>query len=402
MFKNVDIAQEMQLGPDKVGYIVSFGLAHFFKERILNQLTDIRDNVRFTICFDECYNVITHKCQFDVHLLYFDLREHKIVRQFLGSAFLGHTRTSDLKDGLLKVLGKLDFTHALIQLSMDGPKVNWSLLKEIGDLKTEKDPDSPQLLDLGSCSLHVLHGAYGAGQSATHWNICQFLRACYKMFKDSPARRHDYLHINDLDIVHSERASSYLFPLKYCSHRWLENLAVISRIIEVFDKLKAYVRSVQKRPYSQQPQIASFQTLKTNLERDSDATLCLAKLEFSKFVIDALEPFLRQFQAEKPLAVFLYENLKTILVMMLRIVVKPHLLDDISHKPVKLMAIDLDDKNNLQDHGLDKGFGAKKHVKNLSPAHQLEFRESCRNMLVALLKKVCEHLQEPFLLFHHS
>ena len=29
------------------------------------------------------------------------------------------------------------------------------------------DPDGPDLIEIGSCGLHVLHGAYGTAQKAT-------------------------------------------------------------------------------------------------------------------------------------------------------------------------------------------------------------------------------------------
>ena len=47
----------------------------------------------------------------------------------------------------------------MIQVSMDGPNVNWKLLSSIVDERQSND-DYPELLDIGSCSLHVIHGAF--------------------------------------------------------------------------------------------------------------------------------------------------------------------------------------------------------------------------------------------------
>ena len=55
---------------------------------------------------------------------------------------------------------KLDYVSKLVQFSMDGPNVNWKLLDLFEEDRHDKNPDCPYLLQIGSCGLHVLHGAY--------------------------------------------------------------------------------------------------------------------------------------------------------------------------------------------------------------------------------------------------
>ena len=38
--------------------------------------------------------------------------------------------------------------------------------------------DGPDLIEIGSCGSHVMHGAYGTAQKATYW----FLDRCWKQF----------------------------------------------------------------------------------------------------------------------------------------------------------------------------------------------------------------------------
>jgi len=52
---------------------------------------------------------------------------------------------------------------------MDGPNVNWKLYEMIqGDLKQNLELT---LLSIGSCNLHIVHGALRDGLHATGWNV---------------------------------------------------------------------------------------------------------------------------------------------------------------------------------------------------------------------------------------
>jgi len=43
------------------------------------------------------------------------------------------------------------------------------------------------LLNIGSCNLHIAHGAFQDGLHATGWDIERFVSCLYWLFKDSPA-----------------------------------------------------------------------------------------------------------------------------------------------------------------------------------------------------------------------
>ena len=47
------------------------------------------------------------------------------------------------------------------------------------------EKDYPKIIDIGSCSLHVLHGAFNSGVEATDW----FLNKIGKIFDGSLARQ---------------------------------------------------------------------------------------------------------------------------------------------------------------------------------------------------------------------
>ena len=50
---------------------------------------------------------------------------------------------------------------------MDGLNLNWKTAEIIEDHRKIQDPNCPNLMVIGSCGLHVVHGAYGAGQNPT-------------------------------------------------------------------------------------------------------------------------------------------------------------------------------------------------------------------------------------------
>ena len=62
----------------------------------------------------------------------------------------------------------------LIQLSMDGPSVNWNVLEKLDDYLT--NIDLPGTIDIGSCNQHILHGAFQTAIQSSGWNIDKVLK----------------------------------------------------------------------------------------------------------------------------------------------------------------------------------------------------------------------------------
>ena len=72
---------------------------------------------------------------------------------------------------------------------MDGPKFLDIIKKEREEAKLSK------LIDIGSCDLHSVYGSFKIGCEKTEWDIKRLLKSCFQVFKDSPARREDYISI---------------------------------------------------------------------------------------------------------------------------------------------------------------------------------------------------------------
>ena len=126
----------------------------------------------------------------------------------------------------------------MIQILMNRPNINWKMLKIANEHHKEQNPDAPSLLEMRSCGLYVLGGAYKTAQSVISWKLDRFLKNCCSISKKSSARRSVYLKCNDLLVSHEGKDTSYLFPVKDCGHRWLENGKAIGRIIEIRPYIK--------------------------------------------------------------------------------------------------------------------------------------------------------------------
>ena len=106
----------------------------------------------------------------------------QINTQYLTSSFLEHATALDL----FTVFTKASKDHGLqlqkmIQISIAGTNVNKKFLKDISSFLSDNE-DDPKLLDIGTCILHKVHGAFKTACKETQWNIDKFLRALYYLF----------------------------------------------------------------------------------------------------------------------------------------------------------------------------------------------------------------------------
>lgn len=195
-------------------------------------------------------------------------------------------------NGLKNGVSGLDWKK-MVQLSMDGANVNFKLLKMLPAEMTETT--GKQMLDIGSCGLHVLNVAFKTGFKNSDWNILAFFRAAYYLFKDSPSCRGTFIAVTQ----------SATFPMKFCSVRWLEISKVVKRALDLYEKLKKFVDHVNTNKMKNISSSASFITLSSALEDK----LLRPKIAFFQSVAEDLQPFLRAFQTDCPMAPFLYSDL---------------------------------------------------------------------------------------------
>ena len=304
----------------------------------------------------------------------------KVESRYLSSEFLGHTTAEDLKRTFEECTDKLD-TKKLIQVSMDGPNVNWKML----DLMVEdrnSNETYPKLLDVGSCGLHVVHGAFRTGMKQTGWGTDQVLKSLHSLFHDAPARREDYIRI----------AGSEVFPLEFCGHRWLEDKRVAERALEIWPSLTTFITETLKKPKSQVPSSSSFSTVKSAVLNK----LTIAKLEFFVSTAAMMRSFLQIFQSDGPLLPFITSELQTLLQTLMGKFVKRSELEgaDSAYKIAKLNVLEA--ATHVAPSEIDIGFAVKTTLekalrdRKISQLQVLEFRKECESMLVTTVTKVQE------------
>ena len=84
---------------------------------------------------------------------------------------MGHARASDLTQSLIKRLKDLDYENKMVQVSMYGPNAIWFLLDNLKKKKKEENANEPDLVNIGSCCLHVVHGSFGTASKKTDWSL---------------------------------------------------------------------------------------------------------------------------------------------------------------------------------------------------------------------------------------
>ena len=90
----------------------------------------------------------------DLYVSYWDVNASQVKSRYYGSNFLGHATHKD------SVKLRRIFHHLLSY--MDGPNVNLKFLKEFSKLRAGDSVLS--LADIGTCSLHSVHGSMKLGR----------------------------------------------------------------------------------------------------------------------------------------------------------------------------------------------------------------------------------------------
>lgn len=187
----------------------------------------------------------------------------------------------------------------MLSLSMDGPSVNWKFVSLLQKEHGEQFAGM-QIQIAGSCGLHTLHNSFKGGFEM--WIVEKVLKALHYLFQCAPARREDF----------SSATECSTFPLPFCGHRWLENLPAVERALEVWPSIVKYVDLVRAKKVKN-PGTSSFDSV---CEAQMDSLL-LAKFHFFMAISRVFQPFLTKYQTDVPMMLFLWEDLETLMRVIL-------------------------------------------------------------------------------------
>ena len=106
---------------------------------------------------------------------------------YLGSSFFCHFIGKDLTTQFEEVTNKLAPEKPTKFLWMD---LNLKFHGEVEAKGIKSFYDS--FIDMGTCSLHSVHGAVKSGVESTSWGIKDILKVGFNLFHDSPACGEDF------------------------------------------------------------------------------------------------------------------------------------------------------------------------------------------------------------------
>ena len=300
---------------------------------------------------------------------------------------MGHATHKDLHDGFTKATADLDISK-MVQLSMDGPNVNWKFAECL--FRDRNEIGLPDLINFVS-SLHIVNGAFETGATATAWNLKKILKAMWQILHDSPARRDDF--VSETDAV--------VYPLPFCGTRWVENKQVADLAFLVWSNIIKITKFWMGLPKYKQPKCKSFTVL-----TDSVFDLFMpAKLQFFSYVAGLLEPYLKRCQSDAPLVLFMYFDMKNLVTAIMKLFVKQDKIKDCKTASDLLEFPLASSKGHCQDKEVSLGFATENSLSELKKSDQAEggkiksFIGECRQFLITLLKKIFERspLGSPFI-----
>ena len=307
MFPDSASASKFACGERKSNYLCTFGIAPYFQNLLRQKLRDSqRTGAEYVLLFDESLNPSMQTKQMDVMVRIWDA--NRVRTRYLTSKFLGHAYAETIQEELYDCCSSLGL-RGLLQLSMDGPHVNWKafdLLNAQVETETRR-----KLLDVGSCGLHTVHNAFKSGWQETDWDLQHSFTSLYWLFKDTPARREDFTSLT----------GSRSFPKRFCQTRWLENIDVADRVIEIWPDVERYVAAVRSRQFPE-PKTKSWSVV----SKCCDDLLFIAKVHAFRAVAEDVTPFLRKYQSDLPLLPFLGDDLASLIRTLLRRFVKVDVL----------------------------------------------------------------------------
>ena len=260
---------------------------------------------------------------------------------------------------------------------MDGPSTNWAFL----DLLTSdrEAEELPKLVNIGSCGLHIIHGAFKTGFESVDWAVKNTLKGCYNLFHDSPARRDDYVSVSGSDI----------FPLSFCATRWVEDQIVADRLLSIWDNVVKVIRFWEKKPKSKQPKCKLY----INVQKACNDIFTVARLNFFSYVAGFFKPFLKSYQSNSPMIPYLYTDLSELVKKILQFFIRA---DVVNANLKDFRRIEMKNENFLKISSICLGFACESSlakIKNKDEATDSEikkFKKQCQEVLLTTIGKLFE------------
>ena len=321
----------------------------------------LKSGLPFSLHFDETTSTQKKK-QMDLTLRYWSTTHNEVWVTYYTSLFFGHAEAEKV---LVKMYEQLlsdgipvDKMATLIQ---DGPNVNKAIFRKMNELITQDHPDFMGLIDLGSCSIHIIHNAFGKGLEQYGKGIDQLCIDLYSLFKYSAARW------EDLRKFQQDMEAEVSNFQQHTEVRWLSIGSAIKRILEQWNVITKFIEELAKDSKNM-PKSVNFKRVHAMLATKEKAVTRVS-LEFLNDVFPVFEEFLFLFQKECPIVHILYDSLCHILLRLLRRFMVRSAID--KKYGCDLASIECKDiELQLSDKDIVIGVDTRKALKDLSHDQQ--------------------------------
>ena len=229
-----EIAKGVKMSCTKVSYVIGHGLGPYFLQKTVDDILNT-PRTYFTLHFDETTSQI--KKQLNILVRYYS-DNHKEVRvRFLKAAVFDHAYAESVANELFETLQKFSLPlKYLLSLSSDGPNVN-KAIKTIINSKLKVNYQR-ELVDTGSCQLHVVHNSFRKGVEGYGSDVENLCIDTYYFLKLSPPRSEDYA-----DVQQKLNLDEFIF-MQHVQSWWLSLISAIERVRKQFHALKEYFRKL--------------------------------------------------------------------------------------------------------------------------------------------------------------
>ena len=173
-FPDSERAKSFQMSRRKLQYVVNNGLAPYFKEKLEDAILGSDCS---SVSFDESLNDVPRKSEMDVIIRYWGNVDMEVKVRFWNASMLGHATNIDLLEHFKASISTLDSTK-LIQV----PSVNHLFLKKFCEQREENELS--QLVDNGTCGLHMINGAFKTGAEKSSWELKKTLKSLWQIVHD--------------------------------------------------------------------------------------------------------------------------------------------------------------------------------------------------------------------------
>ena len=161
-----------------------------------------------------------------------------------------------------------------------------------------------------------------------------------------------------------------------------------ARLVEIWPNILKYINVVKKRVKSKQPTCMSYKVL----VKFSEDSIILPKLQVFISLAKIFVPYLKQFQADKPMVPLIYDSLKDIVLTLLKKIVTDKAYSECSSLDrVKKLNFD-DSKNFIPAKKLNLPFAVSESIEQIRPPESkaMEFKCAVKSLYITCTEKLLE------------